>query len=132
MLFISFVFSQDILHEDFIITIGEKIYSPFSDKPFNGKIVKFFSFEQIKYEYFVVNGIKDGNYISYFKGGNILEEGTYKEGIKDGSWIKFDQYYNRERKLIHFKSSEYIFKDGKPIKLNTFSTDGSIKKTDNF
>ena len=74
--------------------------------------VKFFSFEQIKYEYFVVNGIKDGNYISYFKGGNILEEGTYKEGIKDGPWIKFDQYYNRERKLIHFKSSEYIFKDG--------------------
>ena len=128
----TFLFSQDILHEDFIVTIGEKIYSPLSDKPFSGKIIKFFPFEQIQYEYFVNEGFKEGKYISYFKGGNILEEGNYKNGLKDGSWFKFDQYYNRKRRLTHFKSIEYIFKAGKPIKSNTFSADGSIKKTETY
>ena len=126
------LFSQEILHEDFLISIGDKIYSPFSDKPFSGKIVKFFPIEQIQYQYFVVDGIKEGKYTSYYKGGNILEEGNYDNGVKDGSWLKFDQYYNRKRKLTHFKSMEYFFKDGKPIQLNTFSSDGTIKKTEKF
>ena len=30
----SLLYSQNILHEDFIVSIGDKIYSPFSDKPF--------------------------------------------------------------------------------------------------
>ena len=37
-IFYNLIFSQNILHEDYIITIGEKIYSPFSDKPFTGKV----------------------------------------------------------------------------------------------
>ncbi len=126
----NFLLSQDILHEDFIITIGKRIYSPLSDRPFKGRVIKFYPFEQIKYEYFVVDGVKNGKYVSYFKGGNVLEEGNYKNGLKDGSWFKFDQFYNRKRELTHFKSIEYIFKSGKPIKLITFTTDGSIKKTE--
>ena len=102
-IFFTFLFSQDVLHEDFTVTIGEKIYSPISDKPFEGKIIKFFPFEQIQYQYYVIAGVKDGKYTSYFKGGNIFEKGNYKNGLKDGLWLKFDQYYNRDRKIAHLE-----------------------------
>ncbi len=121
-----------MLHEDFTVTIGEKIYSPISDKPFEGKIIKFFPFEQIQYQYYVIAGVKDGKYTSYFKGGNIFEKGNYKNGLKDGLWLKFDQYYNRERKLKHFKSMEFFFKSGNLIKSNTFLIDGSKTKTETY
>ena len=41
LVFFNFIFAQDIIHEDFVLKIGETLYSPFSDKPFNGKVVKF-------------------------------------------------------------------------------------------
>ena len=124
----NFIFSQDVIHEDFVLKIGETLYSPFSDKPFSGKVVKFFTFERVKHEYFVSNGIKEGLYRSYFEGGNIQQEGNYRDGLKDGSWKKYDQYYDRDRKLAHFNSDEYIFKNGKLIKAINYSVDGSIKK----
>ena len=130
--FYSLLFSQNILHEDFIVSIGDKIYSPLSDKPFTGKIVKFFPLEQIEYEYNVIDGQKNGQFISFFKGGNILEKGSYKMGLKEGMWIKYDQYYNRKRELTHFKSMEYLFKNGKPIQVITFSINGDIRKKEEF
>ena len=63
------------------------------------------------------NGIKEGLYRSYFEGGNIQQEGYYRDGLKDGSWKKYDQYYNRDRKIAHFTSDEYIFKNGKLINI---------------
>ena len=130
--FCTLLFSQNILHEDFIVSIGNKIYSPLSDKPFTGKVIKFFPIEQIEYEYDVIDGQKNGQFVSFFKGGNILEEGSYKMGIKDGMWIKYDQYYNRKRELTHFKSMEYLFKNGKPIQVITFSINGDIRKKEEF
>ena len=132
LVFFNFIFAQDIIHEDFVLKIGETLYSPFSDKPFNGKVVKFFTFERVKYEYFVSNGIKEGLYRSYFEGGNIQQEGYYRNGLKDGSWKKYDQYYNRDRKIAHFTSDEYIFKNGELIKSISYSVDGSIKKTKKY
>ena len=128
----SLLYSQNILHEDFIVSIGSKIYSPLSDKPFTGKVIKFFPVEQIEYEYSVTDGQKNGQFISFFKGGNILEKGSYKMGLKEGMWIKYDQYYNRKRELTHFKSMEYLFKNGKPIQVITYSINGDVRKKEEF
>ena len=131
-LFCSLLFNQDILHEGFIVSIGNKIYSPLSDKPFTGKVVKFFPIEQIEYEYNVIDGQKTGQFTSFFKGGNILEKGSYKMGLKEGMWIKYDQYYNRKRELTHFKSMEYLFENGEPIQVITFSINGDVRKKEEF
>ena len=132
LFFYSLIFNQDILHEGFIVSIGNKIYSPLSDKPFTGKVVKFFPIEQIEYEYNVIDGRKTGQFTSFFKGGNILEKGSYKMGLKEGMWIKYDQYYNRKRELTHFKSMEYLFENGKPIQVITFSINGDVRKKEEF
>ena len=132
LLALSLVSSQNIIHEDFVLKIGERLYSPFSDKPYNGKVIKFFTFETVKHEYFVSDGMKEGLYKSYFEGGNIQEEGYYLDGLKDGSWKKYDQYYDRDRKLAHFISDEYIFENGKLIKSINYSVNGSIKKTKKY
>ena len=132
LFFYSLLFNQDILHEGFIVSIGNKIYSPLSDKPFTGKVVKFFPIEQIEYEYNVIDGQKTGQFTSFFKGGNILEKGSYKMGLKEGMWIKYDQYYNRKRELTHFKSMEYHFKNGNPIQVITFSINGDVRKKEEF
>ena len=79
----------------FLTSSSILLLSPgFSDKPFNGKVVKFFTFERVKYEYFVSNGIKEGLYRSYFEGGNIQQEGYYRDGLKDGSWKKIVDFTN--------------------------------------
>ena len=132
LLALNFIFPQNVIHEDFVLKIGERLYSPLSDRPYNGKVIKFFTFEQVKYEYFVSDGMKEGLYKSYFEGGNIQEEGYYLDGLKDGAWKKYDQYYDRDRKLAHFISDEYIFENGKLVKLINYSVDGSIKKTKKY
>ena len=85
---LNFIFPQNVIHEDFVLKIGERLYSPFSDKPYNGKVIKFFTFEKVKHEYFVSDGMKEGLYKSYFEGGNIQEEGYYQNGLKIKSLLQ--------------------------------------------
>jgi antitoxin component YwqK of YwqJK toxin-antitoxin module len=52
-----------------------------------------------------VDGLKDGEWVTYGASGKKMSEGRYKRGQKDGRWILY--YPNGEKK------SEATFVDGK-------------------
>lgn len=86
------------------------------------------------------NGVKDGQYISYYKNGNVSNEGQYYNNIPLGDWIVYyedgeiEKYFYQNKKSILTMS---LFNNGKldsligsPI-LYTF-LDSTIWKEDNL
>ena len=78
------------------------LYKSFSPVPYSGKVSGLWIGE-------VVNGLKYGNWKSYWLNGSVASEGKYGEGgIKVGVW----KYFNGDGHL----SSEYTYQEGKSIK----------------
>jgi len=69
----------------------------------NDEVVKeFYGTGELKCEYSVIDGIKNGNYKCFYLSNNIKEEGSYLEGNLDNKYKEF--YENGNVKL----STEYI------------------------
>lgn len=53
----------------------------------------------------IIDGKKEGRWVSYYANGNLQREGSYKNGKKDGLWIQYWPNGN--------KKSEATFVEGK-------------------
>ena len=53
----------------------------------------------------IINGKKEGYWITYYANGNKKSEGAFKNGIKEGKWILYYKNGN--------KQSKATFRDGK-------------------
>jgi antitoxin component YwqK of YwqJK toxin-antitoxin module len=53
----------------------------------------------------IIDGKKEGYWVTYYANGNKRSEGAYKNGQKEGKWLQYHQNGN--------KQSESSFQDGK-------------------
>ena len=95
------------------------IYQAGSDKPFTGKIN--IMTEGKHFEYYVKNGLKEGEFKITFEKGNLIMKGNIVEGNNQGKWI----YYYSTGQL----ESEGYFNNNMADSIWTwYFPDGKIKE----
>ena len=77
-----------------------------------------------------INGMMDGEWVYYDRGGSILlEKGHYKNGIPDGEWIEINEetkmYFTKQQEELDQTKGNYIngVKDGKWEVVRTLKND---------
>ena len=82
-------------------------YSVFSyDKRKKNLVTNFFITGKKAKEYYLVNGIKEGKSLVYYKSGEVKKTGKYKNGLKDGVWKTYYKNGKIKKKGKYFKGGK--------------------------
>ena len=65
--------------------------SNFKNNKFDGEYISYYKTGQIKEKGYFRNEKLDGNYIAYYKTGQIKEKATYKNGNIVGKFLSFNE-----------------------------------------
>ena len=75
-------------------------YTKDTNQLYTGPVFTLFPNGEIKKEFSLKNGLREGSFKSYFQGGGLFEMGTYKNGKPNGDWIIYTGN-NTHTKLIY-------------------------------
>ncbi len=105
---ILFATNQNSFIINHLVENDEGIFRLFTQEPVSGNIYRYFSNENLKYEFVFVGKItnygKQGIWTRWWNNGQIKSQGFYEDSIKKGVWI--DWMKNGE------KYSETFYKNG--------------------
>jgi len=99
---------SEVTTEDLSIQFGVWVHNE-DEKPYSGKVKKYKERDgkkELVREFSLVNGLPDGEYISYYK-GKITSKEEYKSGVLDGKCV----YYNDDGEVsqtIHYKEGKKV------------------------
>jgi hypothetical protein len=98
------------------VQLREKEYYN-QDGKLEGEYLLYYRNGQLKEKETFLDGKLEGDYISYYKNGQIREKGTFRGDKREGPYTAFD----REGRLLE----QAVFKGGKPVGANTLLAAGS-------
>ena len=97
---LSFPGWSESLNMDDLVKRNELYYKKFTNVPFTGEVS---GIESGKFK----NGIKDGEWLIYYKNGQLMWRSVYKDGKQDVLW----EYFNEDGSL----NKTETWKDGKLV-----------------
>ena len=86
-------FSKDVSMEDLVEREG-LYYEKYSDAPFTGNVVG-------KVQGKIIKGKREGEWLTYYKNGQLQLKDNYKDGKYDGELLWYDQYGQLKKKMIY-------------------------------
>ncbi len=100
LLFLIGCSSEPINIDEMLIERDGVYYTKDTNQLYTGPVFTLFPNGEIKKEFSLKNGLREGSFKSYSQGGGLLEMGTYKNGKPHGDWIIYTGY-NKHTKLIY-------------------------------
>jgi len=85
LIFIFFLFGQSYAEtRDDLVIRNNLYYKKFTDIPFTGQITG-------RVQGDIKNGLKHGDWITYYQSGQLLSKGKYIDGLREGVWETYNE-----------------------------------------
>ena len=106
---------------DDLVKRGGLYYKKFTDTPFTGRVtVDQSRFSPLHYQGSLVNGKREGPWVTYKSDGRLWMKSSYKNGKQEGHWEEYWTSTGQLSQRGHFKDGkqeglfDFYWEDGRP------------------